>query len=234
MTTKDTASVRQKKNTASANTQSHLPISEIRDGVLLLKNGGVRIVLKTSSINFRLKSEEEQNAIILAYQGFLNSLDFPIQILIRSRKLDIDEYLINLSERSKTQENPVIQKQIIEYTEYIKKLVEYADIMEKRFYVVVPKDPSRRETVGIWRQFLDTITPEDTLEKVRQRYSEFNSLKSAVQKNADVVIAGLERCNLRVEQLGTQELIELFYQIYNPALSKDQKLHTLGEYSLLP
>jgi type IV secretory pathway VirB4 component len=233
MTTNDNSSVRQKKNTSGANTQAHLPISEIRDGVLLLKNGGVRIVLKVSSINFRLKSEEEQNAIISAYQSFLNSLDFPIQILIRSRKLDIDEYLSNLLERTKTQENPVIQKQTQEYIEYVKKLVEYADIMEKRFYVVVPKNPSRREEVSIWRQFLDAITPQDTLEKVQQRYSEFHSLKTIVQKNADLVFAGLERCGLRVEQLGTQDLIELFYQIYNPELSRSQKIHGIAEYSIL-
>lgn len=234
MTTQDTSSVHQKKGDTTSSTQSHIPFSEIRDGVLLLKNGGVRIVLKTSSINFRLKSEEEQNAIILAYQGFLNSLDFPIQILIRSRKLDIDEYLRNLSERSKTQENPIIQKQIVEYTEYIKKLVEYADIMEKKFFVIVPKDPPRRAAVGLWRQLLDAITPQDTLEKVSQRYSEFESLKKSAQKNADVVTAGLERCNLRVEQLGTQELMELFYQIYNPTLSRNQKLHNIEEYSILP
>ena len=124
-------------------TQRFLQIAEVRDNVLVLKNGGVRTILKTSSINFNLKSEAEQNSIIYAYQNFLNSLEFPIQIVVRSKKLEIDEYLEKIRGYGDKQPNPLLKKQTLEYVEYIKKLVEYADIMEKEFYVVVPYDPPR-------------------------------------------------------------------------------------------
>src|SRR3989338_9424967 len=117
-------------------TQTHLRIAEIRDNVLILKNGGMRAVLRSSSINFNLKSEEEQNAIIYSYQGFLNSLEFPIQILVRSKKLDIDDYIEQVKKLGDKQENKLLQEQTYEYAQYIKRLVEYAEIMEKEFYVI--------------------------------------------------------------------------------------------------
>ncbi len=222
--------VRQKKGGQRKSVQSHLPISEIRDGLVLLKNGGVRAVLKTSSINFHLKSEDEQLATINAYQGFLNSLDFPIQILIRSRKLDLDDYFEHLQQRIFQEENPVIKGQTREYLEYIKKLVEYADIMEKNFYVVIPKNPKRVENKGVFQSFWDNITPEDSLEKVSLRYSEYKALKEGIEKRIDTVKAGLERCGLRVEQMGTQSLIEMYYHIFNPEVSRREKLGNVEEY----
>ena len=128
-------SVQQKKGSIQQSTQLYLNIAEIRDNVFVLKNGWMRSILQVSSINFNLKSEQEQNAIIYAYQGFLNTIDFPIQILVRSRKLDIDAYLDSLNEKREKQTNMLLQRQTFEYIEYIKKLVEYADIMEKNFYV---------------------------------------------------------------------------------------------------
>ncbi|MEI7511573.1 MAG: hypothetical protein WCJ84_05430 [Candidatus Peregrinibacteria bacterium] len=224
--------VRQKKGGQRKSVQSHLPISEIRDGLVVLKNGGIRAVLKTSSINFHLKSEDEQLATIDAYQGFLNSLDFPVQILIRSRKLDLDQYFELLQQRIFQEENPVIKAQTREYLEYIKKLVEYADIMEKNFFVVIPKNPKRVEAKGVFQSFWENVTPEDSLEKVKQRYSEYKSLQEDMEKRVDTVKGGLERCGLRVEQLGTQALIELYYHIYNPEVSRREKLSDLSQYSV--
>nr|MBP9771149.1 hypothetical protein [Candidatus Gracilibacteria bacterium] len=105
-------------------TQAHIRIAEIRENVVVLKNGGMRAVLKTSSINFNLKSEQEQNSIVYAYQSFLNSLEFPIQILIRSKKLDIDDYIDGVKKIGEKQTNKLLQEQTMEYAQYIKRLVE--------------------------------------------------------------------------------------------------------------
>lgn len=119
----------------------------------------MRAILQVSSINFNLKSEQEQNAIIYAYQGFLNTIDFPIQILVRSRKLDIDQYLDNLNEKREKQTNMLLQRQTFEYMEYIKKLVEYADIMEKNFYVIIPIDPFRTQNMTMFQKFWEYLNP---------------------------------------------------------------------------
>ena len=150
-------SVKQSKKTAAAGTQTFLKIAEIRDNTVVLKNGGVRGILKVSSINFNLKSEDEQNAIIYSYQGFLNTLEFPIQIVVRSKKLDIDDYLDTLRVKGDEQANPLLQQQTFEYIEYISKLVEYADIMEKEFYVIVPYDPFRAQKLNMFQKFFQNM-----------------------------------------------------------------------------
>jgi hypothetical protein len=230
-------SVKQKKTSSKAATQVHLPIAEIKDSVVVLKNGGVRSVLKTSSVNFNLKSEEEQNALIYSFQGFLNTLEFPVQILIRSRKLDVDNYLDNLSAIAVKQENPLLKKQTEQYIEYIRKLVEYADIMEKNFYVIIPFDPIRARKKGMWQSFWQSIHPKDTLDSIRQRHKEFENVKKGLSTRTNLVKAGLENCNLRISELGTKELVELFYGIYNPETSRNQKLkdaNSLNQLNLAP
>ncbi|MBI5414098.1 hypothetical protein HZA38_01130 [Candidatus Peregrinibacteria bacterium] len=228
-------SVRNKKNTGTMHSSAlYLPIAEIKDGVVVLKNGGVRAVLQTSSVNFNLKSEAEQNSLIYAYQGFLNTLEFPIQVLVRSRKLDIDHYLDKLKDIATKQQNHLLQKQTLEYHDYIKKLVEYADIMEKKFFVIVPYDPFRSQNKGIIRKFLDYISPEDSFPKIRERHREFENQKKGLIQRVNVVKVGLENCNLQVEQLSTQQLVELFYQIYNPELSRNQKISEVENYDILP
>ena len=226
--------VHQKKTQSTASTQRFLPIAEIRDSTAVLKNGGVRAILKVSSVNFNLKSSDEQNALIYAYQGFLNTLDFPVQILVRSRKLDIDMYVDKLNAIAKAQESPLMRKQTIEYMEYIKKLVEYADIMEKRFYVIVPHDPARARDLNIFQQFSRSIHPEDSITNIRLRHREFESLRKKLSQRVNIVRAGLEGCGLRVTELGTNEIVELFYQIYNPGTSRHQKLTNLSGQDVLP
>lgn len=225
-------SVQQKKGTIQTSTQLYLNVAEIRDNVFVLKNGGMRSILQISSINFNLKSEQEQNAIIYAYQGFLNTLEFPVQILIRSRKLDIDKYLDTLNEKREKQTNPLLQRQTVEYIEYIKKLVEYADIMEKNFYVVIPVDPYRIQSLTIFQKFMEYLHPQDTITKIRQRHREFDDLKKKLSQRVNLVKTGLENCNLRTAQLNTQQLVELFYQIYNPVTSRNEKLQAVNNYDL--
>jgi hypothetical protein len=129
-----------KKPIADNSTQRSLAFSSIKDNVILMKDNSARLVLKCSSINFLLKSEEEQDAIIISFQRFLNTLKFPIQILIRSKKLDIDSYLENLKDKALKQQNQLLQRQTYDYIDYLKKLIEVAQIMKKEFYIIVPYD----------------------------------------------------------------------------------------------
>lgn len=216
--------VRQKKHGKQVSTQLYLPFAEIRDNVVVLKNGGMRAILETSSVNFYLKSEPEQNAIIYAYQNFLNTLEFPVQILVKSKKLDIDKYLDNLSDIGEQQSNPLLKKQAFEYVSYVKKLVEYADIMEKKFYVIVPFDPLRAKKSNIFSKFLDWLSPQDSIAKIRQRHREFYSFKKVLSQRVNLVKAGIEQCGLRVDQLVTKEIIELLYNTYNPVTSRNEKI----------
>lgn len=208
-------------------TQTHLKIGEIRDNTLVLKNGGVRAILKTSSINFNLKSEQEQNAIIVGYQNFLNSLEFPIQIMVRSKKLDIDDYIEQVKGIGEKQTNKLLQEQTFEYAQYIKRLVEYADIMEKEFYVIVPYEPGRVQASTKIQQFFQRLAPKDSYGEIKRRHAEFNNLKKALEQRKNVVISGLENCGLKVTELNTQEIIQLYYNSYNPSVSRTSKIKDL-------
>lgn len=210
-------------NGPTLSTQTYLRIAEIREDTLVLKNGGIRSILKVSSINFNLKSEDEQNAIIYSYQGFLNTLDEPIQIVVRSKKLDIDNYLDDLREKSSKQTNALLQKQTIEYVEYIQKLVEFADIMSKDFYVVVPQDPFRSKDQNFLEKFFGFINAKDSFAQIKQRRDEFDELKKKLAQRVNSVKIGLENCGLKVEELNTKDLIRLFYEINNPVASRYQK-----------
>ncbi|PIP66530.1 hypothetical protein COW94_01310 [Candidatus Peregrinibacteria bacterium CG22_combo_CG10-13_8_21_14_all_44_10] len=205
-------------------TQVHMKVAEIHDNTLVLKNGGLRAVLQTSSINLHLKSEEEQNAVIFSYQHFLNSLEFPIQIVVRSKKLDLDNYIAKLKKIESKQENRLLQEQTAEYIEYIQKLIEYADIMAKEFYVIVPQDPFRMQKQSFLKSIIENFNPKDTIAKIQQRKNEFAELRKQLGQRVNVVKTGLENCGLHVEPLNTQSLIELFYETYNPLTARNQKL----------
>ncbi len=220
------------KKNPSSSTQMYLKISEIRDNTLVLKNGGLRSVLRVSSINFNLKSEEEQNAIIYSYQAFLNTLEFPLQIVIRSKKLDIDEYLDKLKKIGEKQTNPLLQTQTYEYIEYIAKLVEYADIMEKDFLVVVPVDPFRSQKPNMFQKFFQNLNAKDNYESVKRRHEEFEQLRKNLTQRVSSVKIGLENCGLKAEELSTKELIELFYNIYNPSVARYEKVKNPSDTSI--
>ncbi len=226
----ETVAPGQKNRAASkTSTQTHLRIAEIRDNIMILKNGGVRAILKTSSINFNLKSEEEQNAIIHSYQGFLNSLEFPVQIVVRSKKLDIDDYIEEVRRLGGKQVNPLLQEQTYEYADYIQRLVEYADIMEKEFFVIVPYDPGRSAGTSKFQSFFQRLAPKDTLEDIKRRHGEFEGLTKNLSQRLNVVKSGLEGCGLKVEDATTTDIIELFYKSYNPISSRTAKIKNLDK-----
>ncbi len=219
-------------NGPTLSTQTYVRISEIRENTLVLKNGGVRGVLRVSSINFNLKSEDEQNAIIYSYQGFLNTLEDPIQIVIRSKKLDIDNYIDSLKEKANKQSNALLQKQTNDYIEYIQKLVEYTDIMEKEFYVIVPQDPYTIEKSTFFAKWFRFINAKDTYSSIKEHRKQFDDLKKKLSQKVSSVKIGLENCGLQIEELTTKELIELFYQSYNPNISRFQKGEALDETNI--
>lgn len=208
----------------SSATQRFLPIAEIHDNTVVLKNGGLRAVLQTTSVNFNLKSEDEQNALIQGYQAFLNSLEFPIQIVIRSKKLDIDDYLEHLEGIREKQENPLLKQQTAEHQEYIEKLIEYADIMEKKFYVVIPVDAPTGTKIGFIDRFISHIFPDDTLAKLRARKKSFKDLRKKLTLRTNQVEQALMSLNIRSNELNSKELIELYYQSYNPVTSRQEKI----------
>lgn len=223
------STVKSGKKIAVKSTQMYLPVAEIRDNVTILKNGGIRAVLRTSSVNIHLKSEEEQNAIIYSYQNFLNTLEFPLQISVRSKKLDLENYLDNLKEIAGKQTNRLLRDQTTDYIDYIERLIEYADIMQKEFYVIVPYDPPRAKKPTLIQKFIEHLNPKDTLSKLRQREAEFESLRKGLMQRVNIVTAGLENCGLKVDLLKTDELVTLFYECFNPRTSRLQKFSKSSE-----
>ncbi len=217
-------SVKSSSKNKFASTQMYLKVSEIHDDTVVLKNGGIRAVLKTSSLNLNLKSEEEQNAVIYSYQNFLNALEFPIQIVVRSKKLDLEHYIEKMKKIGVAQKNPLLQKQTFDYVDYISRLVEYADIMAKEFYVIVPQDPITEENRGFVKSFLEAIFPEDSAGKIQTRHHQFDGLKKKLSQRVNIIRSGLENCGLQVEVLNTEKLINLFYESYNPLTSRAQKV----------
>ena len=198
-------------------TQEFVPIKEVRDGIIVLRDGGFRAVLMTSSLNFALKSEENQNAIISQFQNFLNSLDFSVQLFIESRKLDIRPYIALLEDRYKNQPSDLMKVQTREYIEFIKSFTETANIMTKTFFVIVPYSPAplqgRGGVVGLAGRFL---TRKEAEEKHEKKQDVFEENRSQILQRLSVVEQGLVRCGIRAVQLGTEEVVELFYKIFNP------------------
>ncbi|MBI2097834.1 MAG: hypothetical protein HYT46_02805 [Candidatus Vogelbacteria bacterium] len=194
-------------------TQEFVPIEEIRDGTVILKSGGLRLVLISSSINFALKSEDEQTALLLQYQNFLNSLEFHIQIFVESRKLDIRPYLTVLEDLEKNQLNDLIKIQTREYIEFVRTFTENTNIMSKTFFVIIPYEPPVLEKSG---GFLGRLLPGRGPDAPGNAQDKFEEYRSQLEQRASVVAQGLSRLGLRVVQLGTEELVELFFKIFNP------------------
>lgn len=205
----------------AASTQQYLDIAEIKDDVVVMRDGSIRGVLMVSSINFALKSEDEQNAIIGSYVGFLNNLDFPIQIVIQSRELNIDAYLAALAKREKEQTNELLRLQTGEYARYVKELVAMSRIMSKRFYVVVPYTPVSDQTRSFWSRLSAVFQPTTVM---RMKEEHFTSLRSDLLKRVDKILSGLSGMGLNCALLDTQGLIELYYSTYNPTTALHEKM----------
>ncbi|HEX7724284.1 MAG TPA: hypothetical protein VF438_00920 [Candidatus Paceibacterota bacterium] len=203
--------------TATKATQEFVPIQEIRDGIIILKNGGMRQIVLAASLNFALKSADEQSAILLQFQNFLNSLDFPVQICIQSKKLDIRPYIALLEDRYKEQTSELMKIQVREYIEFIKTFVDSTNIMSKSFFVVVPYDPPLVSggPGGALASILPGKNKNDTAAKGIAE-DKFQEYKSQLEQRTAVVEQGLVRCGIRTAELGTEEVVELFYKTFNP------------------
>lgn len=232
MENKENKSVRQKNAKPDVSTQLHLPIASIHDDTVILKNGGIRTIIETNAVNFNLKSEEEQNAIIFSYQNFLNTLDFPTQILVKSQRLDIDSYIEKLSKLAENQSNKLIKKQTYDYIEYIQRLVEYAYIMEKKFYVVIPYDPLRSRDLNFFQKFFARLKKRDQVSDIKTRDKEFAEIKKYLVQRTNMVKNQLENIGLKVKILENPELIKLLHDSYNLKSARNQKISDLDKVQM--
>lgn len=217
------------KKTNIPPTQRFLNVMEIRDNTVILKDGTLRGIILVASVNFSLKSEDEQNAVIAAYVSFLNSLDFPLQILIQSRKLNIDDYLERLKAIEKEQVNDLLKMQTREYRQYISELVQLADIMSKKFYMVIPYAKVSIKSKGFITMFKESLSPTSVI-NIKQK--KFEKYKIELLKRMEYIIDGLSSIGLKSVPLDTQSLIELFYNTYNPDTYDQQRLVDINKLNI--
>jgi len=209
------------KRSSIPSTQRYLNISEIRDNTIIVDDGTLRSIVMVSSINFALKNEDEQNAIIGAYVSFLNNLGFPLELVIHSRELNIENYLNNLREKEKAQTNELLKAQTAEYIDYVAELVSLGKIMNKRFYVVISYNPMSDDKKGFIARVGEIFSPSSLL---KMKQDKFDRLKKELDRRVDSVVGGLASIGLNVVELDTQALIEMMYNVYNPKVSSNQPL----------
>ena len=185
------------KNHKKASARQQINIQGVKDGILMLPHNQYRAVLAVSSVNFELKSEDEQDALIDTYESFLDSLPCPLQIIVRVRELDMDKYLTDLQERLAHEPEEIYQTQIRNYTAFVQRLVANNKILSRHFYVVLP------------------YTASD---------GDFEAAKERLALNADMVSKGLSRLGVQSRQLSSLEALDLFHSFYNPAQAKRQPL----------
>lgn len=185
------------KSDKKASSRRQIDIKGVRDGVLMLPGNQFRVALEVSSLNFELKSEDEQDALIDTYESFLNSLPCPLQVVVRIRELDMSKYLSDLQTRHAGEKQKVYKQQLENYSEFIESLVEDNKILSRRFYVVLPYG---------------------------SKDEDFTAAKERLTLNADLVIKGLARMGMQTRQLGSLEVLDLFQSFYNPEQAKSQPL----------
>ncbi|KKW24801.1 MAG: hypothetical protein UY70_C0011G0017 [Candidatus Kaiserbacteria bacterium GW2011_GWB1_52_6] len=193
-------------------TQEFVPVAEVRDGIAVLKDGSLRAILLASSLNFALKSEDEQTAFIVQFQNFLNSLDFSVQIFVQSRMLDIRPYVATLEVQYKQQLDDLMRIQIREYIDFVKSFTEAANIMTKNFFVVVPYSP----VLAVTKKGVSSFLPFGKKETSEEVNKTFGEQVSQLEQRVAIVQQGLVRMGVRTVQLGTEETIELLYKMFNP------------------
>ncbi|MEX0652175.1 MAG: hypothetical protein WD509_01265 [Candidatus Paceibacterota bacterium] len=207
--------------------QDFVPVQEIRDGIVVLKDGSLRGILLASSINFALKSTDEQNAVVSQFQNLLNSLEFSIQISIQSRELDIRPYVALLEKQLENNTNDLMQIQIREYIEFVKNFVDVSSIMTKNFFIVVPYQKPALQSMGtnpVSKLFGKTNTAQEDS-------ANFEEAVSQLEQRMSVVEQGLARSGVRTLRLGTEEVIELYYKIFNPG--EQEKPINLNQESIM-
>lgn len=194
-------------------TQNFVPLKEVRDGVAILSDGSMRAILLASSVNLALKSEDEQNAILAQFQNFLNSLDFTVQIFMQSRELDIRPYIALLEAREKEQIEELIKIQTREYIQFVKNFTDQTNIMTKSFFIVIPYGASAMSGAGI-KNMIPGMNKQ--AEKAKQEASQFEENRTQLEQRISIVEQGLVRTGVRLARLGTEEIVELFYKLFNP------------------
>jgi hypothetical protein len=197
-------------NSNTAATQEFVSIRDIRDGIVVLKSGQICKVLLASSVNFALKSSDEQKAILFQFQNFLNTLDFSLQIYVQSRRLNIEPYLAMLAERQGSQDNDLMRIQLREYIEFIRSFTVEVDVMSKNFFVIVPYTANK---INITQGFKGMLTQSRS---GAQNDTTLEEQRLQLEQRQAVVEQGLNRMGVRTIALQTDELVELFYHIYNP------------------
>ena len=200
-------------------TQQFVPVQEVRDGIIVMKDGTLAMVVLVSSINLSLKSADEQQATLMQFQSFLNTLDFPVQIVIQSRRYDIRPYILTLQNRLREQTESLLQVQTREYIQFIQSFTDQVNIMRKSFFVVIPYTPpiiSQQKGLSKVFSFLNK-TPVNTA-----GVTDFEEQRTQLEERVSVVEQGLTRTGLRVAQLGTEEVIELLYKTFNPGENTTQ------------
>ncbi len=198
-------------------TQEFVPIKEIRDGIVILKDNSMRALVMASSVNFALKSAEEQQSILFQFQNFVNSLNFSVELFVQSRRLDIRPYLALLESRYKEQTSELLKIQTREYIGFVKSFTETTSVMTKTFYVVVPYSPPLSFAKDTKLESIIKMKTGSTKEEQKKSDDEyFEEARTQIEQRIGVVEQGLIRCGIRVAQLGTEELVEVFYKLFNP------------------
>lgn len=214
------------RNRVHESTQQYLDIAEIKEDVVVMRDGTLRAVIMVSSINFALKSEDEQNATISAYVGFLNNIDFPLQIVIQSRELNIEAYLDEIRKKGKEQTNELLKIQTADYVQYVSELISMSKIMKKSFYVIVPYNPLSDKQKNFSTRLSEIFKP---ITLIRMKEERFQRRKVDLMKRVDNVLSSLSSVGLSTAILDTQSLIELYYNTYNPTTSKNQEMVDVGK-----
>jgi len=211
-----------------ATTQEHLDIYDVIDDLIIMKNGTVSLVLETSAVNFDLLSEPEQDAKIDAFSGLLNSLTFHIQILIRTQSIDIGNY-VNYLQRKKDRElSPIVRNQLTIYMQFVKNLIRDRNVLEKRFFVVIPQKSGTVEKTNFIKQLFGKPVKITNIEPIVEK------AKTNLYPKRDHIIRQLKRMGVEATQLKAEEAIKLFYNVYNPGTSPLQNLKVKTEDFLEP
>jgi len=200
-----------------ASTQQHLDIEDIRDDLVILKNGNAVAILQTTAVNFDLLSEREQDAMIFAYAALLNSLTYPIQVLVRSKRLDISNYLRLLEEAKTKAVNPRLANQIELYTNFIHDLVSKNQVLDKRFYIVIPYAATSLTQALTLPSLVKKKAP------VEDKWHTLEKAKTNLGPKIEHLTKQISRIGIRAKLLTTEELVELFYDLYNADISREQK-----------
>lgn len=209
-------------------TQNTLQIAEIRDGIVIMNDGSFRSVVMVKSVNFDLMSPQEQEAVEYSYQGFLNSLFFPVQIFIRSQKVDLRPYIEKLDKIRSEHDNMLLTMLMEDYIGYIDALSQQTNIMDKKFYVVIPFFPviETQKALTQSANFLGGVTKlfKKSTDRVVINEQDLEDAKTELRNRVEAVLAGLQQCGVKGLPLDTQELIELYYDTYNPDTATRQQL----------